>query len=215
MSTQVGFMLFMLLLLWLAAAFALTLWARFRGRKALERHAILGAGAGVGVYGIALLGAGLSSQPKVLPVAAEKYFCELDCHLAYRVVMVRPLSGGEGRWEFLLQTRFDETTISARRSRVDPTWPAPRRVTVIGSDGESYPLEASADAQGSRALTEPLAPGAHYITRLEGELPSGVVPQQLKLQDDIFLTQFLIDNERSPFHAPILQDLPAPAPSAS
>ena len=215
MSTQVGFLLFMLLLLWLAVAFALTLWARFRGQQALARHAMLGAGAAVALYLIALLGAGLSSRATILPAAAEKYFCELDCHLAYQVVAVRSLAAGEGRWEVLLQTRFDETTISARRPREAPTWPAPRRVALVGSDGRSYPVQASAETHGSTALTEPLAPGVRYVTRLEAVLPAGVVPQQLKLQDDLFLTRLFIGNERSPFHAPVLQALPAILPSAS
>ena len=54
-----------------------------------------------------------------------------------------------------------------------------------------------------------------YVTRLEAVLPAGVVPRQLQLQDDIFLTRFLIGNERSPFHAPVLLALPAAVPGTS
>ena len=215
MSTQAAFLLFMLLLLFLAAAFAVTLWARRTRRMAMARLALRGAAVAGAIYAICLTGAGLLSRPVILAATEEKYFCELDCHLAYQVIAVRPPGEGNQRWELLLQTRFDETTISPQRSREAPTWPAPRRAAVIGSDGVRYRLEASAETHGSTALTEPLVPGARYVTRLETLLPPGVIPQQLELQDDIFLTQLLIDNERSPFHAPILQDLPAPVPSAS
>lgn len=215
MTTQAGFLLFVLLLLFLAAAFAVTLWARSTGRTALARLAIRGAAIGTGTYLILLLGAGLLSRTTVLTAAEEKYFCELDCHLAYQVVAVAPVAAGDGRWEVLLQTRFDETTISARRPREAPTWPAPRRVEVIGSDGRSYPVQASTTSHGSTSLTEPLVPGARYVTRLESVLPAGVVPEHLKLQDDLFLTQLFIDNERSPFHAPVLLGLPPVASSPS
>jgi hypothetical protein len=221
MTTQFSFFLFMLLLGGLAVSFAVTLWARSRGRPTIARVALRAAGAGVAVYAACLFGAGLFSHTAVLAPTAEKYFCELDCHLAYQVLAVRSLPAGDktevgmARWEVLLQTRFDETTISARRSRVAPTWPAPRRLELVGGDGQRYPLRASTEMHGSTALTEPLVPGARYATRLEAELPSGVTPSQLQLQDDLFLTQLLIGNERSPFHAPVLLALPAPSPSAS
>lgn len=211
MSTQAGFFLFVFLLLFLAAAFAVTLWARSTGRSAVARLALWGSGIGVLTYAVGLLGAGLLSRTTVLSAAEEKYFCELDCHLAYQVVAVGAVAGYAGSWEVLLQTRFDETTISARRPGEAPTWPAPRRVAIIGSDGRSYPLQASTTSHGSTALTEPLVPGARYVTRLECVLPPGIVPQQLKLQDDLFLTQLFIGNERSPFHAPVLLALPQPA----
>ena len=215
MTTQAGFLLFVLLLLFLAAAFAVTLWARSTGRTALARLAIRGAAIGAGTYLILLLGAGLLSRTTVLTAAEEKYFCELDCHLAYQVVAVAPVAASAGQWEVLLQTRFDETTISARRPREAPTWPAPRRVAVIGSDGLSYPVAASAETHGSTAITEPLIPGARYVTRLESVLPAGVAPLQLQLQDDLFISQLLIGNERSPFHAPVLLALPSPTQAAS
>ena len=215
MSTQAGFLLFVFLLLFLAAAFAVALWARSTGRSAVARLSLRGAGIGVLTYAFGLLGAGLLSRQTVLTAAEEKYFCELDCHLAYQVVAVTPMAASDGRWEVLLQTRFDETTISERRPRGAPTWPAPRRMAIIGSDGRSYPLQASTPSHGSTALTEPLVPGARYITRLETVLPAGVVPRQLKLQDDLFLTQLLIGNERSPFHAPVLLALPSLTSAAS
>ena len=92
MSTQAGFLLFVLLLLFLAAAFAVTLWARINGRTALGRLAIRGTAIGAATYAILLIGAGLLSRTTVLSATEEKYFCELDCHLAYQVVAVRSRS---------------------------------------------------------------------------------------------------------------------------
>ena len=58
---------------------------------ALKKNSLLTRGAGVvgltliAVYSALLLGAGILSSDRTLPADAEKYFCELDCHLAYTV----------------------------------------------------------------------------------------------------------------------------------
>jgi hypothetical protein len=53
-----------------------------------------------------------------VPPEGEKYFCVLDCHLAYRVASITPAPGtlSKGRlWLRAVRTRVDETTMSARR----------------------------------------------------------------------------------------------------
>src|SRR5215471_17930383 len=84
-----------------------------RQRKAAKLIAMLTATGGV-FYAVLLFGCSFISQQKVLARGQEKYFCEMDCHLAYSVVGVKeaPSDGGAKRYLVAVKTRFDETTIS-------------------------------------------------------------------------------------------------------
>ncbi len=185
------------------------LWARVTGRIALARRTLIASGGLAAGYLLVLLLAGEVSPDRIVPPGGEKYFCELDCHLAYAVTAVRPAAdGASGTYELSLRTRFDETTISARRGTSAPTWPGPRRFAVVASDGNRYAAREHA-APGSTPITTELRPGEHYATLLEVELPGGVTPVNLDLEDDIALNWLLIGNERSPLHGRTLLALPA------
>jgi hypothetical protein len=160
-------------------------------------------------------------------VTAEKYFCELDCHLAYSIIQVSVMdslgSGPAGQkpsgrfWLVTVQTRFDKNTISARRSLTEPTWPAPRRVALVSAEGERFPPIEDEDSNlaalgiSSTPITRELAPGASYTTRFVFDLPEEAVATGLLLTDDLVVSRFLIGHERSPFHAPTLLQLPSPS----
>src|SRR6185503_6686279 len=100
-------------------------------------------------YATLLLGASLGSRDRVLPVGAKKYFCEIDCHLAYSVQHVertRSLGGRYAQGAFYviyLKTWFDQSTISPQRSREAPLYPNPRQVYVADATGRRFlPSEA-------------------------------------------------------------------------
>jgi hypothetical protein len=190
----------------------------------LAKHRALAVGGGavaaVVLAGYAALwaGAALASRERVLKPGERKYFCEIDCHLAYSVPRLEAVgtdgATGTNLWLLTVRTRFDPATISPRRPLTAPTWPAPRRVMLVDATGREFPplpeaaAEASPHLAGSIPITQPLAPGEAYETRFVFRLPSDAVPSRLLLQDDLFINQLLIGNERSPFHRPVYLALP-------
>jgi hypothetical protein len=153
-----------------------------------------------------------------LPRGEEKYFCEIDCHLAYsvagverrRTVGVGP-SAAAARGEFYvvtLRTRFDEQTVSPRRGDA-PLRPNPRAVLVYDERGEAH----APSPEGQRALElageaglpldSPLRPGEAYTTRLVFDLPASDAPARdsaLLLNESSLPTRFIIGHENSPLH---------------
>src|SRR4030095_15444075 len=72
----------------IVAGLAGTMWTASRGWAAFSRNLAFGHFRLVALYISLLLGGGMLSRVRILPVNAEKYFCELDCHLAYSVTDV-------------------------------------------------------------------------------------------------------------------------------
>lgn len=178
------------------------------GRSLWARRLILSGLGLAAVYVLALAGFALASDEVNLPRGAEKYFCEIDCHLAYAVTAVErgvALLGvapqrGEF-WRVRLRTRFDETTISARRGRDIPLTPNPRDVAVVDGRGNRYPAVAvPAPDDDSVALTTPLRPGESYVTTLFFDLPRDAAAPRLLVSEDVPEALLLIDNERSLLH---------------
>jgi hypothetical protein len=201
-----------------------TLWGVLRKNTQLTHGAAVAGVALVALYSAVLVGAGLLSSDRTLPTDTDKYFCELDCHLAYRVEGVKRidrLPGMAGEvWGITVRTRFDERTIASFRPREAPLTPNPRRVRVIAADGREFPpLSGSIErltALGipSVPLERELRPGESYDTVLLFELPAGAVPSSLELTEDVFPDQLLIGHERSPFHGRTLLALPEPTVAA-
>jgi hypothetical protein len=191
------------------------MYALFFRRYGLARVSLGLMALAVALYSCAMLGFSLASGARVLARGEEKHFCEIDCHLAYSVVDVRrekSLGAGQSlataRGEFLvvtLRTRFDETTISARRGDGE-LYPNPRAATVFDSEGRAYsPSEegsralASAGAAGTPIAT-PLRPGESYTTELVFDLPEGARDPLLLVNESDLTTRFIIGHENSPLH---------------
>src|SRR5580704_18432594 len=112
------------------------------GGRGLARKLALAAALLVVIYAMALLGVSAASREWALSPGEEKYFCEIDCHLAYSVAGVNKVQTiGAGSTQkttngtFLvvsLRTRFDEQTISPNRGD-SPLTPTPRMVTLVDS----------------------------------------------------------------------------------
>ena len=117
------------------------------------------------VYFALLFGFSAGSRETVLAHGQEKYFCEIDCHLAYSVLDAK--TQPDGHLVITLRTRFDETTTSPNRPKDAPLTPSPREVRLIDSAGRTYAPVASA---GTPLLT-PLKPAESYTTQLEFNLP--------------------------------------------
>jgi hypothetical protein len=189
------------------------------GGRGLARKLTIAAALLITVYGMALLGASAASREWSLAPGEEKYFCEIDCHLAYSVAgvqKVQTIGDGSARksaagtfFVVSLRTRFDELTISSHRGD-SPLTPSPRAVTLIDGQGQEYSV--SQDVQraldtlpGVRQtpLTTPLRPGESYITSLVFDLPSGVSGLKLLVASPTnpgWLGHVLIGDESSVLH---------------
>jgi len=201
---------FVLLVLGLVALHALAVRRFGRARVAL---AVL-AGVVAVYFGLVIVFS-LASGERVLARGEEKYFCEIDCHLAYSVADVRRAKTvGEGlhaamaSGEFYVvtvKTRFDETTISARRGN-GQLYPNPRRLTVYDEQGRAYPVSE----EGERALVAaggagtpldaPLRPGESYTTELVFDLPADARSPVLLVNESDLPTRFIIGHENSLLH---------------
>src|SRR6266576_621570 len=100
-----------------------------------------------GAYLAAILIFSLASHQRVLARGAEKHFCEIDCHLAYSIANTRQSktlgtpphqTSAQGTYTVVtIKTRFDETTISARRGD-GLLYPNSRALTLIDQNGNRY-----------------------------------------------------------------------------
>jgi len=170
-------------------------------------------------YATLLLGASLTSRDRVLSAGEKKYFCEIDCHLAYSVERVstskvlgnpaRPERAAGTFYVISLKTWFDESTISPMRPREAPLSPDPRRVYILDASGRRFePSVAGARALEdagvpSTPLTRPLIPGQSYITELVFDLPGDARGSRLFVGDADPMNSFLIGHELSPLHRKI------------
>ena len=165
-------------------------------------------------YAGVLLAASITSQERTLGPGETKYFCEIDCHLAYSVEDVEatptlgpPLNAlrAKGRYRIVrLKTWFDPSTISPNRGD-SPLSPNPRVVYVEDATGKRYaPIEAgaralSASGRKSTPLTTPLRPGESYETLLVFDLPDKAPAPRLYVGVH-GIESFLIGHEDSPLH---------------
>lgn len=123
---------------------------------------------GAAVYLVLLFSFSLASHTHVLNRGQEKYFCEIDCHLAYSLVDVKtePVNGVT-HYLVTIRTRFDETTISPSRPKGVPLTPSPRTIYLADSTGREYlPVRV----EGTPLLT-PLRPSDSYTTQFEFDVP--------------------------------------------
>ena len=157
--------------LFLAVAAALIFW--FARKPKFARITAIVAGAAAIIYLALLLSFSAASHETALAHGQEKYFCEIDCHLAYSVVAVK--TQPDGHYTITLRTRFDETTTSPSRPKDAALTPSPREVRLVDSAGHEYVPVAT---QGT-PLSMPLHPAESYTTQLEFNLPQSVTGLQL------------------------------------
>jgi hypothetical protein len=152
--------------LFLAVASILIFW--FARKPKFMRWTTMAIGCGATIYFALLVGFSVASHSRILPVGQEKYFCEIDCHLAYSVVAVKEQPGGASTdYVVTLRTRFDETTTSPGRPKDAPLVPSPREVRLIDNSGREY---APVSTNGT-ALMTPIRPADSYTTTLDFKIP--------------------------------------------
>jgi hypothetical protein len=176
-------------------------------------------------YALVLVGVSLTSHEKVLALGEHKYFCEIDCHIAYSITSVEETSalGDElhptsaaGRFVIVhLKTWFDPSTVSPHRGNGELP-PGARRVVVVDELGHEFGPSAAAQAALAKLrgvttpLSQPLRPGESYVTDVVFDIPSNLRNPRLFIGDDLgFPNSVLIGHEDSYFHKKIFLALAA------
>lgn len=195
-----------LLVLLTLATLVLFFWRRRWLRYSLRAIAALVFG-----YGLLLLAFSAFSHERTLALGQEKYFCELDCHIAYsvqNVQQIKSIGNATANGEFYLVTvraRFDETTIAPWRGDA-PLTPNPRHVTLV--DGHGGALRPSPEGQqawdaahaASASLPQPLRPGESYEATMVFDVRSGASNPKLLVSSEGFPMPVLIGDESSLLH---------------
>jgi hypothetical protein len=214
-------------LLFLGSAFffvigcVILLYAALRKSSVLALASAATLGALLVGYFTLLVGVSLLSPEKTLAVGHQKYFCEVDCHIAYSVqssysafTLGPEASPTVAKGVFVivkLQTWFDPNSISKFRGDV-PLAPNPRRpylVNDIGQRFEPWLTAASSVVDAGTPLTQPLGPGESYLTNLVFDVPpSSRHLRLLLLSDSGPVSKLVIDDENSLLHRKIYLDLP-------
>jgi hypothetical protein len=181
-------------------------------------------------YSATLVGASLASKELTLSPGAEKYFCEIDCHLAYSVTEAKTAATvgvnesavkAQGRFVIVtVRTRFDETTISRHRGN-SPLVPSSREVTLFDGAGNRYPVSETgqqalnAMGEAGTSMMKPLRPGESYVSRIAFDVPPGVSNPRLLIAsptDPRWIGAVIIGDEDSVWHKKVFLALgPAPA----
>jgi Domain of unknown function (DUF4352) len=213
-------------LLFLGSAFLFGVSLLLLAYAAIRRSRPLGViGAGLaalvaGGYAFLLFGASLISQEKIVPRGGWKYFCEIDCHIAFSIADVRTSAvlGPESqqtqaRGQFVvvsLKTWFDEHTISPHRGN-SPLQTGDRFVVLKDDLGRIYAPSTVAQSvlsptEGAFAsLDRPLRPGESFTTTLVFDVPQDARSLRLLVADpkDDWLGRMVIGHETSFLHKKI------------
>lgn len=207
-----GFLGFCFVLALLGLVVAHALYVRKYGRARTGLSALV---VWAGLYLCATLAFSLASREKVLARGEEKYFCEIDCHLAYSVADVRkaktigdPPDRATAEGEFYVvtvRTRFDEQTTAPWRDDRTLT-PNSRATTLFDGRGREYGVSAAgqraleASEGGGEPLATPLRPGEAYTTILVFDLPAGTRDPVLLINETMLETHFVVGHENSLLH---------------
>jgi len=207
----------------LAAGFALG--ALLFGRRRIAALSALAAAAIPVSYAILLLVASAVSRTTVLAPGSEKYFCEIDCHLAYAVTgasretAITTAAGtvtAQGVFYLVtVRTRFDSNTIAPSRPRDAALMPNPRAIWLVDGAGRRFApsldgMEAleKAGRDGS-PITRALVPGEEYTTTFVFDVPADLQEPRLLFTDGSPESRLLIGHEVSPYHGKVLFALPS------
>jgi hypothetical protein len=181
----------------------------------------LGAGAAVTIavgYLLLLSGVSLASSEETLPPGGWKYFCEIDCHLAYSLAGAQMAASlgpemqqvsAHGKFVIVrVKTWFDQHTISPHRGN-GPLTPNRRKVLLVDDTGQSYARSPEGETAFSRMagtstpLTQPLRPGESYTTDVVFDVPKDARGLRLLITEDDPETRFVIGHENSLLHKKI------------
>jgi len=222
-------LLFLGTTLMIAASFLLLLYGADRRSGFFAR---LGLGAALTIaasYFILLTGVSFASSDEVLPAGGRKYFCEIDCHLAYSLIGAQTTAalGPEmeqvsARGKFVVvrvKTWFDERTISPHRGN-GPLTPNARKVILVDDSERRFAVSLEGQTAFARLigeptpLTQPLRPGESYTTDFVFDVPMDARRLRLLITEDDAETRLVIGHENSLLHKKIYFSVDSAPPLA-
>ncbi|HXR10516.1 MAG TPA: hypothetical protein VN792_07045 [Candidatus Acidoferrales bacterium] len=170
------------------------------------------------VYSLLLTGVSFASSEEVLPAGGWKYFCEIDCHIAYSMIGAQTTAalGPEmqqvsARGKFVIvrvKTWFDERSISSHRGN-GPLTPNGRKIFLVDEAGQRFAPSPEGQAvlarrmNNSTPLTQPLRPGETYLTDFVFDVPGDAHKLRLLISEDDPETRLVIGHENSLLHKKI------------
>lgn len=171
-------------------------------------------------YALVLCAVSIASNEKVLPPGGWKYFCEVDCHIAYSVQSARMVAAlgmesqqtsAKGQFAIVrLKTWFDEHSISPHRGN-SPLQTGERMAVLVDGAGHAYPQSPGGQAafrliEGAAiSLDQPLRPGESFVTSLVFDVPKDASGLRLLVTDspNDWLSRVIIGHEDSFLHKKI------------
>lgn len=174
-----------------------------RRRTLSSRLSIAGATIAA-AYMAVLVSISLASRERVLRKGDRKYFCEIDCHMAYSLEdATRANVADRTVLTATIRSWFDERTIASWRGNA-PLTPNPKTVFVVDGFGRRYdPSRRERAGASSAPMTRVLRPGESYTTMFVFDLPATANGVRLFLGDPPGPEWFLIGHENSFFHKKI------------
>jgi hypothetical protein len=170
------------------------------------------------VYSLLLTGVSFASSEEILPAGGWKYFCEIDCHIAYSLIGAQTAAalGPEmqqvaAQGEFVVvrvKSWFDQSTISAHRGNGALT-PNARKVFLLDDAGRRFTPSRQGQVAfthltaSSTPLTQPLRPGESYVTDLVFDVPRDAKKLRFLITEDDPETRLVIGHENSFLHKKI------------
>jgi hypothetical protein len=180
-------------------------------RRAWARYTLLAPFVLLAGYTAALGAFSWASYDRTVKRGDEKFFCGLDCHIAYsvrNVERVKIVGDATAEGEFVVVTvrsHFDERTIAPWRGNA-PLKPDPPTFELVDANGRSFPVSPTGQAAWGRAnslshsLTDPLRPGESYETTWVFDVPTDSPSLRLFARWHGFPSYLLIGDEASPGH---------------
>src|SRR5271166_1393644 len=177
----------------------------FFARRNWLRYSLLAMAALLLGYGLLLAAFSFTSCDRTVARGDEKFFCELDCHIAHSVQNVERVKAKGEFYVVTLRTHFDERTIAPWRGD-SPLRPDPQSLTSIDGNGRQYPVSSNGQkawetAHGQpHSLSDGLRPGESYQTTWVFDVPDDAHSLRMLAELRGFPAYLLIGDETSPRH---------------
>ncbi len=195
----------------LTALLAVATVVLFFSRRAWARTTALAIFVLLAGYGLLLGFFSWASYDRTVARGDEKFYCGMDCHIAYsvrnveRMKSIGDVAASDEFCVITLRSHFDERTIAPWRGNGALT-PDPPDLELVDGSGREYPVSAEVQKAWEAAhppahlLVDPLRPGESYETTWVFDVPADATSARLFAGWRGFPSYVLIGDEASPGH---------------